>query len=95
MVGLVDHNDFESLFGGLIDLLCLSDFLEQVLDDDTVIVADIGWCDFKVVYRGHDIEFEFAVAAGLKNPRIDLDLFYTGAVELFQCSDDASLLAGA
>jgi hypothetical protein len=62
VVGLVDHDDFESLLGCEIDLLCLSDFFEEILYDDTVIVAHVGRCDFEVVVGGDDVEFEFPVA---------------------------------
>jgi len=41
VIGFVDHDDLEALLGGKIDLLCLGDFFEEVLDDDTVVVADI------------------------------------------------------
>ena len=41
MVGLIDDNDLEALFGCQIDLLCLRNFLEEVLDDDAVVVADV------------------------------------------------------
>jgi hypothetical protein len=34
-----------------------------------------------VVDRGYDVEFELAVAAGLKDTRVDLDLLDTGAEE--------------
>lgn len=83
MICLIDDNNFESLLGGLIDLLCLSDFLEQVLNDDAIVIANIRWCDFEMVDRGYNIEFEFAVAAGLEDARINLDLFYARAVKLF------------
>ena len=41
VVGFIDHHDLEALFGGKIDLLCLRDFFEEILDDDAVIVADV------------------------------------------------------
>jgi hypothetical protein len=41
VVGFVDHDDLEALLGGKIDLLCLGDFFEEILDNDTVVVADI------------------------------------------------------
>jgi hypothetical protein len=41
VVGFVDHNDLEALLGGKIDLLGLGDFFEEVLDNDTIVVADI------------------------------------------------------
>jgi hypothetical protein len=41
VVGFVDHNDLEALLGGEIDLLGLGDFFEEVLNNDTIVVADI------------------------------------------------------
>lgn len=41
VVSFVDHDDLETLLGGKIDLLCLSNFFEEVLDNDTIVVADI------------------------------------------------------
>lgn len=49
MVGFIDDDDLEALFGGQVDLLGLGDFFEEVLDDDAVVVADVGGCDFEVV----------------------------------------------
>lgn len=62
MVGLIDYDHLEALFRRQIYLLRLGDFLEQVLNDHAVVVADIGWCDFEVVVGGDDVEFELAVA---------------------------------
>ena len=41
VVGLIDDNNLEALLGCQIDLLCLRNFFEEVLDDDAIIVADI------------------------------------------------------
>jgi hypothetical protein len=41
VVSFVDHDDLETLLGGKIDLLCLSNFFEEVLDNDTIVIADI------------------------------------------------------
>jgi hypothetical protein len=95
MVCLVYDNNFKSLSGGLVNLLCLGDFLEQILDNDAIVITNIGWCDLEVVDRGHNIKFEFAAAAGLEDARIDLDLLYSRSIELFQCSDNTGLLACA
>lgn len=48
-----------------------------------------------MVYGGYDVEFELAVRGGLEDARVDLDLFDTGAVELFEGSDNAGLFASA
>lgn len=42
-----------------------------------------------------DVEFEFAVAAGLENAGVNFDLFDAGAVELPEGGEDAGFLAGA
>ena len=65
MVRFIDDDDFEALFGGEVDLLGLGDFFEQVLDDDAVVIADVGRRDFEVVVGGNDVEFEFTVAVYL------------------------------
>lgn len=95
VVRLVDHHDLEPLLCGLVDLLSLSDFLQQILYNDPVIVAYIRWRDFEMVDRGYDIEFEFAIRRGLKDSRIDFDLLHTGTVQLFESRYNASLFARA
>ena len=62
MVGFVDDDDFEALLCCEIDLLGLRNFFEEVLDDDAVVVSDVGGGYFEVVVGGDDVEFEFAVA---------------------------------
>jgi hypothetical protein len=49
VIGFIDHDDFESLLGCEVDLLGLSHFFEQILNDNAVVVANIGRCDFEVV----------------------------------------------
>lgn len=39
----------------------------------------------------YNVEFEFAIRRGLEDTGVDLDLFYTGAVELLECRNNASL----
>lgn len=95
MVGLVDDNDLEALARSDIDLLRLRNFLEQRLDDDAVVVSDVGRGDFEVVDGRDDIEFDLAIRGGLEDARVDLDLFDTGAVELLQGGDNAGLFSGA
>jgi hypothetical protein len=41
MVGLIDHDDLEALLGGEIDLLCLRNFFEEILDNDAIVVAHV------------------------------------------------------
>lgn len=82
MIGLVDDHNLEPLLGRLVDLLRLRHLLEQVLNYDSIVVADVGGRDLEVVDRGYDVELELAVAAGLKDTRVDLDLLDTGAEEL-------------
>jgi len=48
-----------------------------------------------VVDGGDNVEFELAIAAGLEDTGIDLDLFDTRTVELAEGGDDACFLAGA
>jgi hypothetical protein len=50
------------------------------LDHDAVVVSNVGGSNLKVVNGGDNVEFELAVAGGLEDSRIDLDLFDTGAV---------------
>ena len=95
MIRLVDHDHLEPLPGILIDLLRLRDFLEQILDDDAVEVADVRRGDFEVVDGGDDVEFEFAVRGRLEDARVNFDLFDAGAVEGAEGGDYASLFAGA
>lgn len=63
------------------------------MNNNSVIVTDIRWCDFEVVDGGDNIEFELSVAARLENSGIDLDLLYTGSVKLLQRGDDSGLLS--
>ena len=46
MVGLIDDHDLEALPGGLVHLLSLGNFFQQVLNDDSVEVADVWRCYF-------------------------------------------------
>ena len=48
-----------------------------------------------MIHRRDDVEFELPVTAGLEDTGIDLDLFHTGAVELFEGCDYAGFLAGS
>lgn len=43
----------------------------------------------------YDVELEFPVGGGLEDSRVDLDLFDTGPVELFERGNNASLLPRA
>ena len=95
MVGFVDDDDFEALLRVEVDLLGLGDFFEEFLHDDSVVVADVGRGDFEVVDGGDDVEFELAVAGGLEDSGVDLDLFDAGAVEGAQGGEDAGLFACA
>lgn len=95
VVGLVDDHDLESLFGGLVDLLSLGHLLQEILYHDSVVVTNIGRRDLEVVDRGDDVEFEFAVACGLENACVDLDLLDSRTIELFQCGYDPCLLASS
>lgn len=47
-----------------------------------------------MVYGRDNVELQLSVAAGLEYAGIDLDLLYTGTVELLEGSDDTGLLAG-
>lgn len=62
VVGFVDHDDFEALLGGQVDLLRLRDFFQQVLDHHAVVVANVRGRNFEVVVGGYECEFELAVA---------------------------------
>lgn len=95
MVGLIDDHDFEFLLGRLIDLLCLCDLLQQILDNYPVMGANVRRCDFEVVDGCDDVELEFAVAACLEDSSVDLDLLHSRSIELFQRCYDSSFLSGA
>jgi len=41
VVCFVDHDNLEALLGSEIDLLGLGDFFEEVLDHNSIVVADI------------------------------------------------------
>lgn len=62
VIGLVDDNDLEALFGCEVDLLCLGDFFQQVLDDDSIVVGDIAGRDLEVVVGRYDVKFKLAIA---------------------------------
>jgi len=46
-----------------------------------------------MVDGGDNVEFEFTVRGSLEDTRVNLDLFDTGTVELFESGNDARLLA--
>lgn len=93
VICLIDDNDLEALFRTQIDLLRLRNFLEQVLHDHSVVVSDIGRCDFEVVNGCDNIEFEFTVRGGLEDASINLDFLDSWAVEFFEGCDYTCLLA--
>jgi len=45
-----------------------------------------------MVDRGYNVELELAIAAGLEDARVDLDLFYSRTVKLAECGDDTCFL---
>lgn len=61
MVGFIDDNDLEALSSRLVDLLGLCHFLEKILDDYPVEIADVRRRYLKVVYGSNDIKLELAV----------------------------------
>lgn len=95
MVGFIDDDDLEALFGGQVDLLGLGDLFEEVLDDDAVVVADVGGCDFEVVVGGDEGEFELAVAgrvaalASRSAFRLDLYVVFLLAASFFPSSSQS------
>ena len=93
MVGLIDHDDFELLLCALINLLCLCNFFQQVLNNDSIIVPNVRRCNLKMVYRGDDVEFELAVASCLENARVDFDLFDSRSIQFLECRYNSSLFA--
>lgn len=95
MVRLVDHHDLEPLPGALIDLLCLCYFFQKVLDHNSIIVADVARCDFEVVDRGYDVEFQFAARRRLEDARVDLDLLDAGSEKFFEGGHYSRLFASA
>lgn len=95
MIGLIDNHNLESLPCCLIDLLRLSDLLQELLHHHTIKIPDIGRRNLEVVDRGDDIELQFAIGGGLKDARVDLDLLNPRTVELFECCDYPSLLASS
>jgi hypothetical protein len=41
MIRFVDHNNLEALLCSQINLLCLRNLLEQILDDYPIVISDI------------------------------------------------------
>lgn len=95
MICLIDDYDLEALLRTQVDLLCLRNFLEQILHDHPVIVSDVRGCDFEVVYRRDDVEFKFTVRSGLEDTSVDFDFLDSWAVEFFEGGDYTRLLACA
>ena len=61
MVRFIDDNDLEALSRGLVDLLGLCHFLQKILDDYPVKIANVGRRYLKVVYRSNDVKFKLAI----------------------------------
>ena len=80
MIGLIDNHNLEPLPCGLVNLLRLSHFLQELLYHHTVKIPDIGRRDLKVIDRCDDIELQFPIGGGLKDARINLDLFNPRAI---------------
>lgn len=82
MVRFIDDHNFEPLPSRLINLLSLCNLFEEVLDDYSVEITNIGGRDFQVVYRGNDVEFKFAIGGGLEHTGVNLDFLDSRPVEL-------------
>lgn len=95
VIRFIDDHDFEALSRGEIDLLRLGDFLQQRLDHDAVVVADVARGDLEVIDGGDDVEFNFAVGGGLEDSGVDFDFLDAGPVEFFEGGDDAGFFPGA
>ena len=67
MVCLVNDDHFESLPCALLNLLSLGHLLQQVLDDDSVVVANIGRRNFQMVYGSDCVEFKLAIRGSLED----------------------------
>ena len=76
-------------------MLRLCDLLQQLLDDDAVVVADVRGCDLEMVDGGDDVEFELAGGRGLEDAGVDFDLLGARTVEGAERGEDAGLFAGA
>lgn len=46
-----------------------------------------------MIYRGNNVEFEFAVRGRLEDTRVNLDFLDTGPIEFFERRNNARLLA--
>lgn len=86
-VRLVDNDDwrsagtgedpkltFELLLCVQVDLLRLRNLLENVLNDDAVVHADIGRRELNVVVGLHDVDIELAVRGGHEDALVDAEL---------------------
>ena len=79
---ILSNDNLESLLRRQIHLLCLGNFFEKFLNDNSVIVSNIGRGDLEGINGRNDVEFQLAIAGGLKDSGVDLDLFHTGTVQL-------------
>ena len=82
MIRFIDNDDLEALSSRLVDLLSLCNFLEEILDDNPVEIADVRRRYLKVVYRSNDVEFELAVRGCLEYARVNFNFFYPRPIEL-------------
>jgi hypothetical protein len=57
MIRLIDNHDLEPLLRALINLLRLRYLLQQILNNNTIVVPNIGRGDLEMVDRGYDVEF--------------------------------------
>jgi hypothetical protein len=67
MIRLIDNHDLEALPSCLVNLLRLSDFLQQVLHHETIRGADIRRRDLEVIDGCDDVELELSVRGCLED----------------------------
>jgi hypothetical protein len=64
----------ELLLGVEVDLLRLSNLLEDILDNDAVVHSNVGGGELNVVVGLHDVDIELAVGGGDKDTLINAEL---------------------
>ena len=66
----------------------MCNLLEDLLDDDAVICADLAWRDFNMVVTLHDIHIKLAFCWSQEDPLVDLELEEKGGVEARDAEGD-------
>ena len=94
----MNNNDLKTFLSSLIELLTPSDFLDELLHNDLIVVVSLRWCDFDVIVwrKNNALNWSGSTCSRLKFFEFWLDLVDSiGVVESLQKTLSESPLAAS